>query len=90
MAYLASYTQQPADRLDYDIPCDLASGDSIASVDKTVTPSGLTVTAINDNPNVKVWVEDGTAGTTYKVEITITTTLGRVKQVELRFKIKDY
>jgi len=90
MAVLATYTQQPADRLDYDIPCDLATGDSIASVTDTVTPSGLTVTSLNDNPNVKLWVESGTSGVTYKVEVTITTTLGRIKQVELKFKIKDF
>lgn len=87
---IGTYTQQPADRLDYDIPCTLASGDSIASVAAVVTPSpGLTVTAVNDSPNVKLWVESGTLGT-YKVDVTITTGLGRVKQVEVRFRIKEY
>ncbi len=87
---ISTYTQQPADRLDYDIPCELSTGDSISSVSATVTPAvGLTVTAINDNPNAKLWVEDGVVGT-YKVEVLIVTTLGREQQVEVRFRIKDY
>lgn len=90
MAYLASYTQQPADRLDYDIPCDLAEGDSLASATVSVTPAGLTVNEVIVGSKVKLWVEGGTSGVTYKVEVTITTTLGRTKQVEVKIKVKDF
>ena len=89
MAYLASYTQQPADRLDYDIPCDLVDGDSLASATVVVTPAGLTVNHVIVGNNVKLWVEGGTDATTYKTEVTMTTTLGRTKQVEVKVKIKD-
>ncbi len=89
MAVIATYTQQPADRLDYDIPVDLNDGDSIASAVVTVTPAvGLTVNSLVVGDTVKLWVEAGTVGT-YKAETTITTTLGRIKQVEVKFRIKE-
>lgn len=87
---LASYTQQPADRLDYDIPVDLSEGDTVNAATVAVTPTGLTVVAVTTDDTVKLWVEDGVAGTVYKAEVTITTALGRTRQVELRFRIKDY
>ena len=93
MAYLATYTKQPADKLDYDCDCSDVVGttDSVHTAVATVTPSGLTVSAvIVDDSTVKLWVESGTTGTTYKVELTVTTTLGRIKQGELRFKVKDF
>lgn len=89
MAIIATYTQQPADRIDYDIPYDLESTDSIASVTATVSPSGLTVTATNNSPRVKLWVSGGTSGTTYKIEVTVTTTIGRIKQDELKIRCKE-
>jgi hypothetical protein len=89
MALLATYTQQPADRLDYDIPYDLADGDSILTVTVAVTPSGLIVNEYSSVDTVKLWVESGVTGATYKVEVTTTTTLGRIKQDEIKFKIKD-
>lgn len=93
MAILNTFVKQPAEYLDYDIDYEdfLSAGDAVASGSVAVTPAGLAV----DSPLVigktlKVWVNGGTAGTTYKVEVTMTTTLGRVKQDELRFRIKDY
>lgn len=90
MAVIASYTQQPADRLDYDIPVDVENGDSVISAAVVVAPLGLTVNAATQADKVKLWVEDGVAGTTYKAEVTITTTLGRKRQVEVKFKIKEF
>lgn len=90
MAFIANFVQQPADRLDYDIPYDVASGDSVLSTVATVSPAGLTVTALVVGNKVKLWVEGGTNGVSYKVTVTTTTTLGRIKQDELKFKIKDY
>lgn len=98
MALLGTFTQQPADRLDYDIDYNkaespfLSEDDSVASAVCVVTPAtGLTIEApvVVDGTVVKLWVTDGTAGT-YKAEVTMTTTLGRVKQDEIRFVIKDY
>jgi hypothetical protein len=89
MAIVATYTQQPSDRLDYDIPCDLDTGDSILSIATTTTPSGLTLNATFTSPTVKLWVEGGTSGVTYKTEVTVTTAVGRKKQFEVRFKVKE-
>ena len=93
MAVLNTYVQQPDDRLDYDIPYLLNSDDSLASVAVEVTPAGLDVTGLVDpdaTSTVKLWVEGGVSGTKYKVEVTITTTLGRVKEDEVIFKIRNY
>jgi hypothetical protein len=87
--------QQPTDVLDYDIDVSalVEGGDAIASVTAVITPSGeLTVSPIEtDDETVKLWIgPDGIAGTTYKIEVTVTTDLGRVKQDEIKVKIKDY
>lgn len=100
MGYLATYTKQPADKLDYDCDCSdvVAGGDSVASVVSTVTdiagtedPALLTVTPIViDDETVKLWVEAGTSGVSYKVETTVTTTLGRVKQGEIKIRVRNF
>jgi hypothetical protein len=93
MAILNTFTKQPAESLDYDIEYEdfLSTGDSVASGTAVATPSGLTVDApLVVGTALKLWVSGGTAGTTYKVEVTMTTALGRIKQDELRFRIKDY
>ncbi len=90
--YIGTVTQQPADKIDYDIDCsDLCQGgDSVASVTDDTTPAGLTVTTFVGTSNkVKVWISDGISGATYKVQVTVTTTLGRIKQDEIRVKIKE-
>jgi hypothetical protein len=43
----------------------------------------------NAGRSVKLWITGGTSGSTYKVEVTMTTDDGRVKQAELRFRIKE-
>lgn len=93
MAVIGKVNKQPADRIDYDIDCsDLVSGgDSVASVAApVVTPTGLDVSAfVTATDTVKLWFDNGATGTSYKVEITVTTTLGRVKQDEIIVKVKD-
>ena len=98
MAIVATYTQQPADKLDYDVyyadapdgsPDWLGAGDSIESATVEVSPLGLTVTDITGPNRIKLWVSGGTNGTTYKATLTITTTEGRIKQDELKFRIKE-
>lgn len=99
MARIASYTQQPSDRLDYDIwyandPDGskdwLINGDYIESATVEASPTGLTVEDISFPDRVKLWVSQGTAGTVYKVSVTIHTVEGRIKQDELRFRIKEF
>jgi hypothetical protein len=94
MAIIGTITQQPVDVLDYDIDVTalVEGGDAIASVVATVTPSGeLEVSPIETSDTlVKLWIgPDGVAGTTYKIEVTVTTDNGRIKQDELRVKIKE-
>jgi hypothetical protein len=90
MAFLATYTQQPNDKLDYDIPIDLNSGDTILSAVATTTPAGLIVNSVVVGSKVKLWVEGGTTGVIYVSEVLVTTTLGRKKEIEVKWKIKDY
>ena len=100
MGYIASYTKQPADVLDYDCDCSdvVAGGDSVDSVSVAVTdisgvetsPSLSAVAVVLDDETIKLWVQDGTAGTSYKLEFTVTTTLGRVKQGEIKVKVKEF
>lgn len=93
MAYLETYQQQPSDNLDYDIEYGefLSDGDTVVSATKTVEPVGLTVTdpVVISDTRLKVWVTGGTSGSTYKVTVTTTTASGRVKQDELRFRIRE-
>lgn len=96
MALIATFEKQPADVLDYDIDYAtwLPDNDAIASVETAVTPAGgmevdLTL-VIENNTRVKLWVSGGVTGTTYKVEVTVTTDDGRVKQDEVRFRVKEY
>ena len=98
MTILSTWTQQPGDRLDWDIYYGsapdgsddwLSSGDTIASVTTTVDVSGLVVTSSNTTKMVKLWVSSGVSGTKYKVTITITTIGGRIKQDEVFFLIRE-
>lgn len=94
---LGTYIKQPSDRLDYDIDYTewLTSGDTVISatvvIDITET-SGLTIDTpiISGGVIVKLWVNDGVNGRTYKATVTATTDQGRIKQDEVRFKVKDY
>jgi hypothetical protein len=38
----------------------------------------------------KVYTSGGTDGVTYKITATVTTTGGRVKQAEIKVKVKEY
>lgn len=84
---------QPGESLDYDLDYTdwLTTGDNVSSATAAVTPAdelAATLVQIND-PRVKVWLEGGTDGTTYKVSVTMTTADGRVKQDEFKVRVKD-
>jgi hypothetical protein len=82
---LAWPAKDPSDILDYEFDISAAlvgnEGDSIATVTTTVTPAAsgdLSVTSIAADGAVAVlWCAGGRAGTTYVVQITVTTTSGR-------------
>ena len=94
---IGSFRKQPVERIDYDIDfSEYLAGDTIlASPAPTVaiTPAGSlnqdVVAVMTGSKKVKVWLTGGTSGQTYKVEVTVNTTAGRVKQVEFRVRVKD-
>lgn len=92
MAFIGTITKQPVDKIDYDIDCSdlVGRADHVLSVAASVTPATMTVQAfVIDDKTVKLWVSGGDSGTTYKVELTVTTYLDRVKQDEIRVRVKE-
>jgi hypothetical protein len=96
MSILARFQKQPAEIQDYDIDfsewlsdlADTAPGPngSVVTVEAGLTILYSTLT----NGVVKVWTSGGTDGTTYKITATLTTTGSRVKQAEIKIKVKEY
>lgn len=91
---LATFTHQPADQLDYDIDYSewLPSGDAVASATLQVDKPGLTILdplVVSDSTVLKLWVQSGATAGTYKASVNMTTVLGRIKQDEVKFKVKD-
>lgn len=92
MAVIARYTPQPNDNLDYDVHYDdfLSDGDSIAYGTATVSPAGLVLNSPLVVGNaLKLWVSGGQAGVKYKVTVRMFSTLGREKEDEIIFKVKE-
>ena len=93
MALLGTFSKQPGETLDYDLDADewLPSDDFIISA-VTTAPDGIVVNStsiINSVRSVKVWVSGGTNGVTYKLEVTITSDDGRIKQSEFKIKCRE-
>ena len=97
MSILARFEKQPADVQDFDIDFtewlvgmgnDTAPGPGGVAV---VADAGITmVAAVLNDGVVKVWTAGGTDGTTYKITATVTTHGNRVKQAEIKVKVKEY
>lgn len=96
MTILAKFEKQPADVQDFDIDYgewldgmnDIAPGPTGLVV---VAETGLTITASTlTDGRVKIWTSGGIDGTTYKITATVTTDGGRVKQAEIKVKVKEY
>lgn len=96
MTILAKFEKQPADIQDFDIDftewltgmSDTAPGPAGLTVE---IESGLTLVAQQLlNGVVKVYVSGGTNGVTYKITATVTTAGGRVKQAEIKVKVKEF
>lgn len=89
---LGTVSKQPGEKrrwaIDYTDAMD--TGDAVESVAVVVTPDGLTVSAYEVSPKVRVVCSGGTAGTTYKITLTMTTTGGNeVFEDELFVKVKE-
>jgi hypothetical protein len=94
--------KQPVERVDYDIDYSewLTANDNVESVVVTVFPDESAITPVPPDklhvltvvvidPIVKLWIEGGRNGVTYKVSLTMTTADGRIKQDEFKLKVKD-
>jgi hypothetical protein len=99
MAVIGSYSMQPHERLDFDTNCTDLVGidDQVSEVTAVVTPAtGLDLNVLI-NPSktgVKTWVGPSAPGAlstpgSYKVDLRIKTLLGRTREGELKFKIKE-
>lgn len=91
MATLKKFVQDPDEVLDYTIDWSewLASGDTIVAATAT-GPTGITVgqTVFTIN-EVTIWVQGGIAGTSYDIEIHVTTNGGRQGDRTITIQIKD-
>ena len=96
MSILAKFQKQPADVQDFDIDFSewlAAMDDSAPGPDglQVAAEAGITVLAWTLSLGVvKVWTAGGTDGRTYKITATVTTQGGRVKQAEIKIKVKEY
>ena len=104
MTILGTFIKQPADRLDYDFDYSLFLIDVdtletavfevvtlVESETEITTPNPLAIDAeVVADTYTKVWVSGGEIGYIYKISCTVTTGHGRVKQDELKIKIKEY
>lgn len=90
---LGTKQKRPADVLDFDVDYEdwLTDDDEITTVTTHVTPSGqLAVQSVQvDNPVVKVWLTGGVIGSTYDIEVTASTSAGRVKVECFKVRVKD-
>lgn len=88
---LETIRQQPADRRDYDIGFDewWPDGDPIQSVVVSCVPAtGLTLGYATLGQSLKVWIGPGAAGV-YSVQAIATSVQGRVKDIDLKVRIKE-
>jgi len=85
--------KRPVDVLDYDISYDdwLTDDDEITTVVTNVSPAGeLLVDSVQvSSPQVKVWLSGGVSGSTYDVDVTVSTKGTRVKEECFKIRVKD-
>ena len=92
MPILETFQKQPADVQDYDIDfTKWLAGFSDTGMSLVVqVDTGITLTSQEfANGVAKVWLSGGSSGTSYKVTARLSTVGGRVKEVEIRIKVKE-
>lgn len=92
MGFAAKYTKQPAEVLDYPFDfTDFLQEVNDTALSHTVTVSeGVTLgTTSLARGVVRAFVSGGVSGRAYKVSATLTTTGGRVKQLDIQLKVKE-
>ncbi len=89
---LGTVRKRPDDQLDYDVTFErwLSNGDVITDATATVEPSGVSVDrVVVYGEVVKVWLSDGEAGTSYNINVTASTSQGRVKEVTFNLRVTE-
>jgi hypothetical protein len=91
-----SFEKAPADRLDYtvDFARWLPASDTISTAVSAITTIAGGNTAVidttdHDTTSARVWIASGVDGDEYEVDVTVTTTQGRIKRDCFRLRIKD-
>lgn len=95
MSLVGTVKQQPNDVQDYDIdfsewfPVEDTITEAVVSVAPAM-PIPPTCAIAPNGKRIKVWAhEGGTSGLTYQITVRAKTNDGRVKEVELKVKIKE-
>jgi hypothetical protein len=90
---LGTFTKQPGERLSSSIDYSdaLDSGDTVDSIMSCLpSPEGLTASAtLLDGSRVRIWVEGGDAGVSYKISVRVGTTGGERFEDEITCKVKE-
>jgi len=87
--------QHPGDNLDHAVAfADWLDGDELTGSPGVVAQPGITLgtggkAAAISGDDVVFWLSGGTSGTTYNVEVTVTTTGGRTRVVDCQIAITD-
>lgn len=87
------FQKQPADQLDYDLDFSewLADGDTITGTSAVSdVPTELVILSASvADQTVKIWVSGGLDGSTYKVTATVSTSQGRIKELDFKIRVRD-
>ena len=87
------FQKQPIDQLDYDLDFSdwLTDTDEITgAVAVSSVPDELVVVSVSiSGAFVKIWVRAGLNGQTYKISSRITTSEGRIKELEFKIRVRE-
>ena len=92
MTVIATWTKQPAERLDYavDFARWLDDGDTISSATAEATANTVSIEQVqNTSDTVRMVVSGGSDGDKAHIEITATTTAGLIKIACVEIRVKD-
>jgi len=87
------FPKQPAEVLDYSFPLSkwMAEGDTVESATVAALPAAGIIVSVSgdDTLTPSVWVSGGADGSEHKITLTVTTTVGRVKEFQFRIAISE-
>jgi hypothetical protein len=92
---IGKITKQPAERQNFYVQYGdyLQEGETLVSAVGTLDVVGelylVGPVILPTEADVEFWLEDGIAGNSYKLEITVETSLGNRKQDEFKIKVKE-